>query len=230
MIGFYNYTVLLTYISLVSASTGIVVSLMGNGHPYLGMFFMLFSALCDAFDGKVARLKKDRTEMECRYGIQIDSLSDVVAFGVLPAVIGVALAMQSEYFNDSSLKVAVKGTFMVVGIVIMAMFVLAALIRLAYFNVTEEQRQEEEDCVRKYYLGLPVTVGALILPIALVLHVIVERFSGFDLPVLYFLTMLGVAIAFVSKFKLRKPGMKKMAFMIIFGLAEIAVMIVALVI
>jgi CDP-diacylglycerol--serine O-phosphatidyltransferase len=138
--------------------------------------------------------------------------------------------MQSEYFNDSSLKVAVKGTFMVVGIVIMAMFVLAALIRLAYFNVTEEQRQEEEDCVRKYYLGLPVTVGALILPIALVLHVIVERFSGFDLPVLYFLTMLGVAIAFVSKFKLRKPGMKKMAFMIIFGLAEIAVMIVALVI
>ena len=61
MIGFYNYTVVLTYLSLLSASAGIVVSLGGLGHPYIGSFFLLFCGLCDAFDGKVARTKEDRT-------------------------------------------------------------------------------------------------------------------------------------------------------------------------
>ena len=85
MIGFYDYTMVLTYLSLLSATTGIVVSLSGGGHPYLGCLFLLVCGLCDAFDGKVARTKKDRTRMEQNFGIQIDSLSDIVAFGVLPA-------------------------------------------------------------------------------------------------------------------------------------------------
>lgn len=62
MIGFYDYTVILTYLSLLSGTTGIMLCLNGVGHPYLGMFFLLFSGLCDTFDGKVARSKKNRTE------------------------------------------------------------------------------------------------------------------------------------------------------------------------
>ena len=52
MIGYYNYTMLLTYMSLLSASVGIGVSLYGSGHPYIGIFFLMFCGLCDAFDGK----------------------------------------------------------------------------------------------------------------------------------------------------------------------------------
>ena len=74
MIGFYNYTMLLTYLSLMSAGLGIVVSLSGGGHPYIGVFFLMISGLCDAFDGKVARTKPDRSEMEQKFGIQVDSL------------------------------------------------------------------------------------------------------------------------------------------------------------
>ena len=91
MIGFYDYTVILTYLSLLSGASGIIVCLNGIGHPYLGMFFLLFSGLCDTFDGKVARSKKNRTSQEKLFGIQIDSLSDLVAFGVLPACIGIAM-------------------------------------------------------------------------------------------------------------------------------------------
>lgn len=58
MIGFYDYTVILTYLSILSGTTGIILCLNGVGHPYLGMFFLLFSGLCDTFDGKVARSKK----------------------------------------------------------------------------------------------------------------------------------------------------------------------------
>ena len=42
MIGFYDYTVILTYLSLMSGATGIMLCLNGIGHPYLGMFFLLF--------------------------------------------------------------------------------------------------------------------------------------------------------------------------------------------
>ena len=91
MIGFYNYTEFLTYLSAISAGLGILISLNGSGHPYLGVFFLMFSGLCDAFDGKVARTKKDRSVRENKFGIQIDSLSDIIAFGVLPACIGDAM-------------------------------------------------------------------------------------------------------------------------------------------
>ena len=87
-LGFYNYTVWLTYFSLVSGILGIIVLLSGGGHPYLGTFFLLFLGLCDAYDGKVARMKKVRIEEEKAFGIQIDFLADMVAFGVLPACIG----------------------------------------------------------------------------------------------------------------------------------------------
>ena len=100
MIGYYDYTVLLTYFSLVSAGLGILISLHGDCHPYIGVFFLLFCGLCDAFDGKVARTKKNRTEEECKFGIQIDSLSDLVAFGVLPACIGEAMLLQSTKYPD----------------------------------------------------------------------------------------------------------------------------------
>ena len=82
MIGFYDYTVILTYLSLMSGTIGIMLCLNGMGHPYLGMFFLLFSGLCDTFDGKVARSKKDRTTQMKKFGIQIDSLSDLLAFGM----------------------------------------------------------------------------------------------------------------------------------------------------
>ena len=66
MIGFYDYTVVLTYLSMLSATTGIMLCLNDIGHPYLGMFFLMFCGLCDAFDGKVARTKKNRTEQMFR--------------------------------------------------------------------------------------------------------------------------------------------------------------------
>ena len=62
MIGYYDYTVILTYLSMLSATSGIMLCLNDIGHPYLGMFFLMFCGLCDAFDGKVARTKKNRTE------------------------------------------------------------------------------------------------------------------------------------------------------------------------
>ena len=80
MIGFYDYTVVLTYISFTSSIIGIFCAV--TGHPKWAVFCLALSGLCDMFDGKIARTKKNRTEDEKQFGIQIDSLCDVVCFGV----------------------------------------------------------------------------------------------------------------------------------------------------
>ena len=50
MLGYYNYTVWLTYLSLASASVGIVFSLI-TGNPFIGIIALLICGLCDGFDG-----------------------------------------------------------------------------------------------------------------------------------------------------------------------------------
>ena len=95
MIGFYDYTVILTYISFISAVAGIFCA--SSRQLQWAIFFLAFSGFCDMFDGKIARTKKNRTEDEESFGIQIDSLCDIVCFGVLPIVICYKLGMDHIY-------------------------------------------------------------------------------------------------------------------------------------
>lgn len=225
MIGYYNYTVILTYLSLVSAGLGITISLMGSGHPYLGTFFLLFCGFCDSFDGMVARLKKDRSEDECKFGIQIDSLSDLVAFGVLPACIGEAMVFQIPEFSMVPRLhtgnwrdfVIPFGCFLV-----MMLYVLLAMIRLAYFNVMEEKRQKEETGKRKSYTGLPVTSAALIFPFIMLLQFLTPG----DMTVVYYAAMAFVGCLFVSKIHVRKPGLKGVLLLVGIGAVEFAILMI----
>ena len=166
MIGFYDYTVILTYLSILSGTTGIILCLNGIGHPYLGMFFLLFSGLCDTFDGKVARTKKNRTEKMKKFGIQIDSLSDLIAFGVLPACIGIALlrcGLRTQIPFGFTRFIFEKNPMLVQIIltIIAVLYVLAAMIRLAYFNVMEEEGENKDEKGEKIYMGLPVTSASV---------------------------------------------------------------------
>ena len=78
MLGFYDYTVVLTYISLAVSVFGMTRALEGDFK--VAILCLALSGLCDMFDGKIARTKKNRTEDEKKFGIQIDSLCDVVCF------------------------------------------------------------------------------------------------------------------------------------------------------
>lgn len=229
MIGFYDYTVILTYLSLLSASCGIVVSLAGGGHPFIGCYFLLFCGFCDAFDGKVARTKKDRTELERNYGIQIDSLSDLVAFGVLPACMGGALILRSTFLRGLAETYADRWFVLLGGLALFAvliLYVLAAMIRLAYFNVTEEERQKTEGGVRKYYTGLPVTSAALIFPLVMLAQYLVSA----DITLIYIAVALLTGVAFISgRIRVRKPGLRGILIMIAVGAVILAVMIAVMV-
>lgn len=225
MIGFYDYTVILTYLSLMSGTIGIMLCLNGMGHPYLGMFFLLFSGLCDTFDGKVARSKKDRTTQMKKFGIQIDSLSDLIAFGMLPACIGIAMLRYTMCIPDLSgvtryLLTHYTLQTQIVLSLIAVLYVLAAMIRLAYFNVMEEEDQNRDETGAKIYTGLPVTSAALIFPAVLLIRA--------DLTFLYFGVMLITGGLFISKIQIKKPQNKGIATMIFFGAVECVVLIFAL--
>lgn len=224
MIGVYDYTVILTYLSLISAGLGIVISLNGAGHPYIGVLFLLLCGLFDAFDGRVARTKKDRTPLESRFGIQIDSLTDVIAFGVLPACIGMAMldhsssyALLKERLNSEFLS-AVIFAFLVT---LLALYMLSAMIRLAWFNVTEEERQTRESGARTYFTGLPVTSAALIFPTVMLL----QYLTSTDITPVYFTVAMITAVLFLGKFQLRKPSFKTIMIMVGIGAAEFLIML-----
>ena len=95
MIGFYDYTVLLTYMGFIFGMSGIILAI--NGQIFPAIICLMFSGLCDMFDGRVARTKKKRTTEERQFGIQLDSLSDLVCFGVLPSIIGNNIIIGSKY-------------------------------------------------------------------------------------------------------------------------------------
>jgi len=228
MIGVYDYTVILTYLSLLSAGTGIVVSLGGKGHPFLGIFFLLLCGLCDAFDGKVASTKKERSDLERKFGIQIDSLSDLIAFGVLPACIGAAFIRVSTYFNDKvNINSSNWDSVLLKGIIfgILILYILTAMIRLAYFNVTEEERQSTETGARKYYLGLPVTSASIIFPTVALLQYLVPA----DLTWLYIVTVIITGILFISPFKIKKLKLKGILVLVGIGAAEFIALVVAVI-
>ena len=88
------------------------------------------------FDGKVARTKKNRTDDEKLFGVQIDSLCDVICFGVFPALFC--------YF------LGVRG---ILGVFAIAYYGICSVIRLAFFNVLETNRQRVEDGANKFYHG-----------------------------------------------------------------------------
>ena len=136
MIGFYDYTVILTYISFASSISGIFLAT--RGHFNWAIFCLAFSGLCDMFDGKIARTKKNRTDDEKNFGIQIDSLCDVVCFGIFPVMICYCLGVNTP-----------------AGIGALIFYSVASVIRLAYFNVSEAKRLLRTDSIIRGFRSHP---------------------------------------------------------------------------
>lgn len=214
MIGYYNVSVILTYIGLLLSLFGMAnLSLASQGSTTalkIAFLCLIFSGFCDMFDGKIARRTKRSSEAK-EFGIQIDSLCDLICFGVYPAFIVIQIS-RKHWIS------------MIAG----ALFVLGGVIRLGYFNVMEHERQRQTDENRKYFQGLPITSSALIFPFIYALenlikvcgHKIPLVIPGFNL--IYTIIMFIVAFLFVWDIKVKKPGIRESIFMGILGICIIA--------
>ena len=202
MIGVYDYTVIATYLSLLLGLAGLYSA--AQSEPLDAMLCLMLAGLLDAFDGRIARTKKGRTDAEKRFGIQIDSLNDLVCFGVLPAAIGWSTGCSAPWFLAT-----------------MSFFALCALIRLAYFNVTEEERQDKTNENRRYYLGLPVTSSAFVMPFFYLLAL----YAGRSAAILYAIGAFLLGVLYISPLRIKKVGLRGVALLSAVGLAEFAALV-----
>ena len=187
-IGVYDYTVILTYMSVFSAVVGMIFT--ADGRFTAAVLCLMFSGLCDAFDGAVARSKKNRTEDEKAFGIQLDSLCDVVSFGVFPAYLCYHMGVDG-----------------IVGMICVFAYVLCAVSRLAFFNVQEGKRQQAEGGKNKGYRGLPVTSISMIFPLVYLLR---KLFAPGVFAVLLHVLLAVTAFLFVLDFSVKKPNFDKL--------------------
>lgn len=174
-LGYYNKSVILTYIGAAAAIFGMALSFIGE--IKYTMLCLIVCGVSDLFDGMIARRCK-RTDEEKEFGIQIDSLTDMVSFAVFPAVICFAMGNTGWYH-----------------IIISAVYVIAAITRLGFFNVSTSTEAET-----KFYTGLPVTFASLIVVSAYIIGSIFN-ITEILIPICLFVT----ALLFVFKIKIVKP-------------------------
>lgn len=186
-IGVYDYTVIVTYLSLISGFLGMNFAFRGNLPATV--ICLLISGVCDMFDGVIARTKKNRTQDEKGFGIQIDSLCDIICFGICPAVF--------LYFS---------GLDSVLGISIIIFYLLCGVIRLAFFNVLETNRQLREDGCAKSYRGLPVTSAAIVYPLTYLICSFLSCDAAF---IVYHVIPVLMGLLFVIDFRFPKIDIGK---------------------
>lgn len=130
-----------TCISIVAALLSIAESVAGRFDS--AAWFVLLCVLLDKADGTVARLLKASS----RFGIEMDSLSDLCSFGVAPAVLSIAYLVgpnaQTPLATELWYRIAVYSGS--------ALFVIAAALRLAKFNVLTDVYGKE------FFFGIPTT-------------------------------------------------------------------------
>lgn len=198
LVGKWNKSVILTYVGMAIAFLGMILAFSQERISY-SFCCLMVAGICDLFDGAVARRCK-RTEEEKQFGIQLDSLVDVVNFIALPICISISIGLTHIW-----------------DIAILILFAIAGVARLAYFNIVADSEGPV-----KYYLGLPVTYSALIFPVLYLLRLILN--DNIFLPV-YSCGIVVVAVLEVLKVKMPKP---KGIWYGIFGVLAIAMLAVFL--
>ena len=180
-IGQYRFCDLITMCGTLSAVIGIILSIL---EFEITPFILLFlCSIFDSIDGLFARKRKN-SEFESTYGVELDSLSDMISFGLFPVVIAL---------NTTTYDIAV---------VILPLYALCGLIRLAYFNTLNITNTNEKG----YFRGVPITTVAFIYPLIYLLHLI--SYDVYSIAAMIMFAVLG--ILFISNIRVKKPDISKL--------------------
>ena len=159
-----------------------VLSMLSSikGDFNVAIIYIVLSLVFDGLDGRVARL----TNTTSKFGVEFDSLADIVAFGVAPAML--------FYFS-------VGQNFGRFGVLITALFVIFGGVRLARFNVMSGASEPN------VFIGLPIPTAAVLLALWIGLWDKYEIFKGYEY------VLLGAAAVFsvLMVSNVRFPSFKK---------------------
>lgn len=128
-----------TFCNMLAGATSIIMSL--NGKFRMAMVFIIIASIADRYDGRVAR----RLNTDSELGVQMDSMGDVISFGVAPAI----LVYMSRVMT-------LVGNIRIIGGVATMIYICAGAFRLARFNV---DGMDEDNS----FYGMPIPIAGLIL-------------------------------------------------------------------
>lgn len=190
------------WVTMTGTSSAIVgILLASNGKTMYAVFCLIFSAICDAFDGVVARKFRSLKDYEI-YGIELDSLNDAIAFGVLPMMIVQNLVTKSIYLD-----------------IISVFFCIAGVIRLAYFNMLSALKKG----TGKEFIGMPITCSAIIIPLVYFITFIIGKEYR---DIIFTLTLLITGILFITPIKLKKLSTREKVTLSLIGILAIVITLI----
>lgn len=178
-----------------------------DGNYNLAVTLILFAAILDALDGRIARLIKGTSE----FGKELDSLTDFVSFGIAPVFV--------LYFWELS-------NYGKLGWAITLIYSVCCVLRLARFNLTKVD--ENQEWKKNFFEGIPSPAGGLLILMPLI-YDLTDLNIGFDIKILTPYLTIAIAILLVSK--IPTLALKKISISpktTVFLLLSIGIIIIAL--
>ena len=165
---------LLTMLSLVFGFLSIILSL--EGQFTFASWAILLSVILDGLDGQIAR----RNPVPSDFGEELDSLVDVISFGIAPCILGYAFIYLDKQFY-------------ILATVCLFIYLVCAVFRLAKYNITPKET------MKNFFYGLPITVSGGVLASFILIY---RRYSlRLPPPRTFMLIVLILAALMVSRIK-----------------------------
>ncbi len=170
---FTGFSVFLGVLSIIYSSAGRFES---------GCWLILVALIFDGLDGRVARF----TGTTSKFGVEFDSLADIVSFGVAPAIL---------------LYIYMGYSFGKIGIVVSGLFVVLGAVRLARFNVSTGVSDPS------VFIGLPIPSAAVAVVIWVLMDIYYEIPAWFDIVLL----VIAFCVSLLMVSNIRYPSFKSFA-------------------
>ena len=197
MLHFFDLANAISLVALLSAAACSWFSI--SGRPAYGIIALIVSGLADLVDGQVAR-RLPRTDEQKQFGRNMDSLVDACSFGLAPVALLYAIGL-NQWFD----------------LALLGLFLCCAVWRLAYFDTVGMETASSA----RYFIGLPTTYVALVLPLVF----LTVFASTFWLYLSLRVATLVLALAMVSPLRCRKPGLLVYAFFLLLAIGVASVLI-----
>lgn len=199
-IGYYNLANLVTILGLCCSL--LACFLMAQNNFAVAMLAFACAGLCDMMDGRIARASNASGKRVRFYGVQLDSLCDVVSFGMVPCF----MAFWLKYDG-------------IVDILIYLLFVACGATRLANFNM--EVALDSPNLRSSHFTGVPIPFSVIVFPLLMIVHILAGPVAW-----LFRLAFLLTGIGYVLRVRIPKPSGRAQVVIILYELVVLITLLI----
>jgi len=193
-LNYFTLPNILTLFNLIAGSLAIFFAFEKSETLYYASFFIIAALVFDFLDGFVARI----INAQSKIGAQLDSLADLVSFGIAPAVIALQMLLVALDIKSFSSDISTVNLFILLSPILL---IVAAALRLAKFNVDDRQKRD--------FFGLPTPASALFfisLPLLNEFNpdnlLILKTWLDVNLPFNFIIAVIGLQVYIIPSFLL----------------------------